>query len=68
MRALLPAAGLDLARDGVRLGAITARVHDDRCTPPPRQRLCDRAADIATCAGALDTHRNARMFRLERLG
>jgi hypothetical protein len=45
-----PAAGsFDLARDGIRLGAVAARIHHDgRTALPERER--DRAADVAACA------------------
>ena len=46
----LAAGGLDLARDGVRLGAVAARVDHDRGAAL-RQRQRDRAADIAPGAG-----------------
>ena len=46
----LAAGSLDLPRDGVRLGAVAARVHHDR-RPALRERQRDRAADIAARAG-----------------
>ena len=45
----LAAGGLDLARDGFRLGAIVARIHDDRGTAL-RQGQRDGTADITACA------------------
>ena len=46
----LAARGLDLARDGVRLGAVAARI-DQNGRAALRQRQRDRAADVAPGAG-----------------
>ena len=46
----LPEVRLDLVRNSLRLGAVTARVHQDGGTTF-RQCQRDRAADIAACAG-----------------
>ena len=46
----LPPDSLDLARDGLGLGAVAARIDQDG-RPAVRQRQRDRAADIAARAG-----------------